>query len=267
MYTQPLPTIGFCNAIKICFQKYCIFTGRARRSEFWSFFLFSCLFSIIPGIYLIISFIMKITKSVINITQNIDSYSKKEIERNIERNIEKELGKYSSFSSLFIFFAMIIIMINLILTIPMISAGVRRLHDTGKSGLYLLLSLIPFGNLILIFFLIEDSHQAPNIYGPSPKYPSPQNGTLVNNQSIQLTDMSNIYYSQPPFVQAYPQQIIYPNMYQQYPPNVQNPIYPQYPQANQQIPYQENFAQKPAPLVQEIPSNNQAGIIMPVVYP
>ena len=262
MMVQPLPTLGFCDAIKICFQKYCIFTGRARRSEYWPFFIFASLFSLIPGIFLFFSFIAKFTESMIYMTQNIDSYSK----NNYEPNIEKVIGNFFSFSSLFLFFIMIIIILNLILTIPLISAGVRRLHDTGKSGLYLLLAFIPFGNFILLIFLIEDSHQAPNIYGPSPKYPSPENGTLMNNQSIQLADMSNIY-SQAPFIQAYPQQIIYPNMYPQYPQNVQNPIYQQYPQNNQQIPIQQNFVQKPVPLVQEIAPNNNAGIIMPVVYP
>ena len=262
MYIQPLPIIGFCDAIKICFQKYCIFDGRARRSEYWSFFFFACLFSVIPGIFIVFSFIVKMTESMIYITQNIDSYSK----NNYDHNIEKVFGTVSSFSSLFIFFLVIIIILNLVFTIPMISAGVRRLHDTGKSGFYLLLVFIPFGNLILLIFLIQDSHQAPNRYGPSPKYPSPQNGTLMNNQTIQLAEMSNIY-SQPPLVQVYPQQIIYPNMYQQYPQNIQNPIYPQYIQNIQQIPFQQNLAQNPAPLLQEVDSNNQAGIIMPVVYP
>ena len=258
MYIQPLPTIGFCDAIKICFQKYCVFTGRARRSEYWSFFFFACLFSVIPGIFLIFSFIIKMIESMIYITQNIDSYSK----NNYEHNVEKTFDPFFSFSSLFLFFSMIIIILNLVFTIPMISAGVRRLHDTGKSGFYLLLVFIPFGNLILLIFLIQDSHQSPNIYGPSPKYPSPQNGTYMNNQSIQLADISNIY-SHPPLVQAYPQQIIYPNMYQQYPQNIQNPLYLQYIQNNQQIPFQQNLVQKPAPLVQEVNSINQAGIIYP----
>ena len=165
MYIQPLPTIGFCDAIKICFQKYCVFTGRARRSEYWSFFFFACLFSVIPGIFLIFSFIIKMIESMIYITQNIDSYSK----NNYEHNVEKTFDTFFSFSSLFLFFSMIIIILSLVFTIPMISAGVRRLHDTGKSGFYLLLVFIPFGNLILLIFLIQDSHQSPNIYGPSPK--------------------------------------------------------------------------------------------------
>ena len=113
---------------------------------------------------------------------------------------------------------------------------------------------------------IEDSQQAPNMYGPSPKYLSNQNGSLMSNQAIQLADMSNMsnINPQPQFIQAYPQRNIYENMYQQNPQYVQ---YPQYPLNMQQIPYQQNLAQKPYPLVEQVDPNSQAGIIMPVVYP
>ena len=54
-------------------------------------------------------------------------------------------------------------------------------------------------------------------------------------------------------------------MYQQNPLYVQYP--PQYPQNIQQIPFQQNLVQKPAPLVEQVDPNSQAGIRMPVVYP
>jgi len=179
----------------------------------------------------------------------------------------------SSFTLLILIFALIMVLINIVLSIPMISASVRRLHDTGKSGLYLLLLLIPFGSIVLFIFFLEDSHQAPNMYGPSPKYMANQNGTLMSNQMIQLADMSkksnmpNMPNTnpQPQFIQAYPQQNIYENMYQQNPLYVQYP--PQYPQNIQQIPFEQNLVQKPAPLVEQVDPNSQAGIIMPVVYP
>ena len=47
--------------------------------------------------------------------------------------------------------------ITLITLIPAISVGVRRLHDTNKSGYFLLISFIPFiGGLILLFLLIPE---------------------------------------------------------------------------------------------------------------
>lgn len=46
----------------------------------------------------------------------------------------------------------------------------RRAHDTGKSGWIWLLLLIPFVNLLALYWLmIEDSHQGPNKYGPPVK--------------------------------------------------------------------------------------------------
>lgn len=57
----------------------------------------------------------------------------------------------------------------LVCLIPAISAGVRRLHDTNKSGFFLLLGIIPFiGGLILLFFLIPEGTKGTNKYGPNP---------------------------------------------------------------------------------------------------
>ena len=50
--------------------------------------------------------------------------------------------------------------------IPAISAGVRRLHDTNKSGFFLLISFIPFiGALVLLFFLIPVGTKGKNRFG------------------------------------------------------------------------------------------------------
>ena len=55
--------------------------------------------------------------------------------------------------------------------IPMLSSLVRRLHDTGKSGWYYFVSLIPLvGGIILLVFLATDGERGANQYGPSPKY-------------------------------------------------------------------------------------------------
>lgn len=53
--------------------------------------------------------------------------------------------------------------------IPSIAAGIRRLHDTGKSGWFLLIALIPFvGTIVLIVFLASKGDQGSNQYGPPP---------------------------------------------------------------------------------------------------
>jgi uncharacterized membrane protein YhaH (DUF805 family) len=49
--------------------------------------------------------------------------------------------------------------------------GVRRLHDTNRSGWFYLLAFIPIvGDIILLVFECEDSGEGSNRYGPSPKY-------------------------------------------------------------------------------------------------
>ena len=59
---------------------------------------------------------------------------------------------------------------SLIVLFPSIAVLVRRLQDTGRSGLWILLSLIPvIGGMILLLFTCEDSQYGENKYGPSPK--------------------------------------------------------------------------------------------------
>ena len=54
--------------------------------------------------------------------------------------------------------------------IPSIAVLARRLHDTGRSGWWWLIALIPFvGAIILLVFLAEDSEPQGNQYGPNPK--------------------------------------------------------------------------------------------------
>jgi uncharacterized membrane protein YhaH (DUF805 family) len=53
--------------------------------------------------------------------------------------------------------------------VPSLAAGARRLHDTGRSGWWQLISLIPIvGWIILLVFMVQDSHPD-NQHGPNPK--------------------------------------------------------------------------------------------------
>ena len=59
--------------------------------------------------------------------------------------------------------------ITLFTLIPAISAGVRRLHDTNRSGFFLLISFMPFiGGLVLLFFLIPEGTKGKNRFGTDP---------------------------------------------------------------------------------------------------
>ncbi|MGF1766254.1 DUF805 domain-containing protein [Enterovibrio makurazakiensis] len=103
-------------------KNYAVFTGRARRKEYWMFMLF----------YLIFSIVLAILDGVLGI------------------------GVLSLILSLGMF-------------IPSISIAARRLHDTGRSGWWQLIALIPLvGAIILIVFLVQDSRED-NEYGVNPK--------------------------------------------------------------------------------------------------
>lgn len=60
----------------------------------------------------------------------------------------------------------------LALLLPQLGVNVRRLHDIGKSGWYILVGLIPLvGAIILLVWACQDSQFGDNQYGPSPKFP------------------------------------------------------------------------------------------------
>lgn len=58
---------------------------------------------------------------------------------------------------------------GLAVLVPGIAVGVRRLHDIGKSGWWLLLALIPIVNFYLIYLLCVDSQPEANQWGANPK--------------------------------------------------------------------------------------------------
>lgn len=62
-----------------------------------------------------------------------------------------------------------VFMFSFAVMIPSWSLTVRRLHDIGKSGWWILAGLIPFGSLVLFVFSLLDSQVGDNIYGPNPK--------------------------------------------------------------------------------------------------
>ena len=235
MLVQTSPSLTFCNSIKKCFSKYCTFSGRARRSEFW---FFACFFAIIIGIPFIIIFseeINMINESFEN--QKIISKCKEDKKYDDSQDYSDcyNMEVHSSYSPIFYMSIIFIIFGEIILFIPMVSVSVRRLHDIGKSGTFLILYLIPLGNIILLILFVQDSQQTDNQYGPSPKYTLVQNNApLVNNS--QIIPLSGIQYPNMPFIQGYPQ--VY-----QYPINPQCPVNPQYPQPIQgpQIPVQQNI--------------------------
>jgi uncharacterized membrane protein YhaH (DUF805 family) len=102
---------------------YAQFSGRARRAEYWNFFLVNLI------IMLVLEFV---------------------------------LG--------FMHLGFIAYLYSLAVLIPSIAVGIRRLHDTNRSGWWLLISLVPFVGIVVVLVLLAlEGTPGPNQYGPDPK--------------------------------------------------------------------------------------------------
>lgn len=111
-------------------KKYADFNGRARRKEYWLFFLFNILVSVA----------LSIIDSILGTGRG-----------------ESGTGLLGGLYVLAIF-------------LPSLAVSVRRLHDTGRSGWWMLISLIPvIGSLVLFVFFCFDSQTGTNRYGINPK--------------------------------------------------------------------------------------------------
>lgn len=62
------------------------------------------------------------------------------------------------------------VLVSLALLLPSFAVGVRRLHDTDRSGGWIFIGLIPIiGGIALLVFYCQDGTPSPNRFGPSPK--------------------------------------------------------------------------------------------------
>jgi uncharacterized membrane protein YhaH (DUF805 family) len=117
--------------LKQVIAKYATFRGRARRREYWRYIL-----------YYVIAFVALVLVDMLTGTFNMES----------------QLG---FLSGLFLLFMLI----------PSVAVAVRRLHDTERSGWWVLLALLPLiGQLVLLFFFIQEGDEGDNAYGPDPKF-------------------------------------------------------------------------------------------------
>ncbi len=134
---------GFGWAVRTCFSKYSTFSGRARRREFWYWYLFTCLPIIV--VFLLIFLGACTTMSYAQTVQPL--------------NTGMGLG----------FVEIVLILWNLIIWLPSLAVTVRRLHDAGRSGWYFFIGFIPIvGSILLLIELCRDSVDD-NKYGPNPK--------------------------------------------------------------------------------------------------
>lgn len=111
-------------------KKYAVFSGRARRKEYWMFFLFNWIFSIAAVL------------------------------------LDNLIGTANSDTG----YGVISIIYSLAVLLPSLAVGIRRLHDLGKSGWWIFIALIPLVGAIWLIVLFATAGQpVENQYGPDPK--------------------------------------------------------------------------------------------------
>ncbi|HEY2206062.1 MAG TPA: DUF805 domain-containing protein [Pseudonocardia sp.] len=112
-------------------RQYADFSGRARRREFW---MFSLVYSVIAiGLLVLVGL----------------------------ATVAGGRGAAVLFALPVLFMAAMII--------PGMAVTTRRLHDTNRSGWWQLISLVPFGSIVLFVFEVLDGDPSANRYGPDPK--------------------------------------------------------------------------------------------------
>lgn len=127
----------YVNVIR---NHYADFRGRARRREYWMFYLINMLVSL--ALYLPFAVQAASAPDPATVTP----------------------------SGLALLSLVVAGLYSLFVLIPSLAVSVRRLHDTGRSGWWYLINFVPFvGGLVFLIFMVLDSQPGANRWGPNPK--------------------------------------------------------------------------------------------------
>ncbi len=123
------------------FKSYSDFMSRSRRSEYWYAYLMNFIISFIMILILIPAMLPELGFSI-------------------------DDGSYKIVSAVTEFIYMVY---TLVVFLPQTALTVRRLHDIGMSGIWVVLTFFPLGSLVILFFMAKDSAPGMNKYGLNPK--------------------------------------------------------------------------------------------------
>ena len=145
--------MSFIESIRTVLSKYAVFNGRARRSEYWWYTLAVAIVSAIL--------------SAVLIAPGYSAYMTSTMEWSMAGD---PAAPMPAMPGSLVTGYLIMSLVNLALLLPSLGVTVRRLHDTGRSGFWIFLGLVPIvGGIILIVWEASAGTPGPNQFGPDPK--------------------------------------------------------------------------------------------------
>jgi len=136
--------MSFGTAVRTVLGQYATFSGRARRSEYWWW-------SLAYSIVFVVLYVLAIALVGAQAITDPEATS---------------LGAGGAAGAVVLG---LLGLFALATFLPSLAVTVRRLHDTGRSGWWYLISFVPFGSIVLLVFSVMDSAPGTNTYGPNPK--------------------------------------------------------------------------------------------------
>lgn len=129
------------NWMLLPYARYFEFAGRSRRKEYWMFQLFIVL------VYFAMMAAMVLAGGGLNFE-----------------------GAEAAPGALAIMILAVMSLWGIATVIPSLAVTIRRLHDTGRSGFWILIGFVPFlGAIVLLYFMLIEGTRGPNLFGPDPK--------------------------------------------------------------------------------------------------
>lgn len=142
--------MSFIESVTTCFQKFVTISGRASRAEYWWYMLFYVLCEI-PIVALLAVYI------------------------GVKANSSAD-GGFPIIPVVMV--TLLICVILFILGIPLLTATIRRLHDTDRDGMWFFIQFIPYiGSIIFLVFMCLPSTPGENRFGQNPYGEQPDSQT------------------------------------------------------------------------------------------